>query len=404
MKIFALFVFLLLITQVTWAEEGDTQTNNDIDDDGKVEGRRYEDRPLLRPGQIMRNGTNETPPFGRGPEEREHRNKGTKNGLRLNDTNATDFKERREEIKGQIKEAKIEFKEQREELRDRIKETRREFKENRKEFMAEIKERVKENHDRIQELRKTYQEKRESFKEAREALKDCKNTTACKEAAEELHTEAKIFTGNGAEQMINIINVLKTRIEGSSLDDEMSADVTAQLNVHAENIADAQAAINTSSDVNATKEAIAELRAAWENARVTIRLSERLLAMSKFDRFLEHMDKLEGRFVNISTQLKAEGKNTTALDAAIASFKAKVDVAESSYNTSLSTYVETMATADTMDDAKALVKTSEDDMKKIREELKEARTDLRTIMQEIGKLKAEALADVAAEVSAEVTE
>jgi hypothetical protein len=264
-------------------------------------------------------------------------------------------------------------------------------------------ERVKEHKDRLKELKEEYKERRDDVKEAREkaddACKNRRNATECKKARDRFNENSKMFVGNAADQMLTIIAAMKERVDANPhIDNATALKVTAQLDARAAAIVAAQAKLNTT---NNTQEAATELREAWQDARVTIRLTEGLLAHARFQEFLDRLDNMETRLREVSVQLKAEGKDTTQLDADINDFSAKLDIGTQTYANARDSYVTAMADVDTEAEANTLVKATHEQLKAAQDDLKEARNELRAVIKDLRELDASKLAAVAAQISAD---
>lgn len=334
----------------------------------------------------------------------------TETGLRLgvginssnNSAQRMMLEEEREEFKEQREAAREEFKERSQNLREAIKQTR----EVAREEMKNALEQIKEDRERLKELQREYKGKRDDVKQSREdyarACKGKVNTTECREAREEFKDDSKQFVGNAADQMLTVIATMKTRVTtNANIDNETAAKIVAQLDARAAAITAAQAKVNASTDLNSTQAAAAELRTTWQEARVTIRLTEGLLAHARFQAFLDRLNSMDEKLINASAELKAEGKNTTQLDADLAAFGTQIDVATASYVSARDSYIDAMASADTEAEANTLLKATKEQLKTAQDDLKAARTSLRAVIKDFAALSPEKLASVAAQVSLE---
>jgi hypothetical protein len=300
------------------------------------------------------------------------------------------------------------FQEHRKSVLADLKERREAFREDRKAAFEEIKAKLKLEIERIKELRDDYKEHKESFDEAKkEAKESCSNSRSeeCKKAHEELNAEAKLFMGGASEQMLRILANLETKVEANTnIGNETAADVIAKLQVHKVAIETAQAKIQNltnSTDVNATKAAAAELKVAWQEARVTVRLTEGLLVNARFQEYLNQLDRMQTRFGEARDTLDENGKNVTKLDADLAAFDAKVNAAQTSYAQVQDSYLEAMASAKTEAEANTLLKSTRDQIKETRDQLQDAKQDLRAIIGDIRDLDASLLADISGKVAAD---
>jgi hypothetical protein len=263
-------------------------------------------------------------------------------------------------------------------------------------------ERIKEKKEHLKELQDEYKGKRDDVKksrdEAQEACKTRRNATECKEARERFNENSKQFVGNAADQMLVIITTMKERVQTNPhIDNATATKITAQLDARASAIIAAQAKLNTSND---TQAAAQELRTTWQQARVTIRLSEGLLVHARFQEFIDKLTNMETKLSEASAELKANGTNTTQLDADIAAFGAKLDAGAQSYISARDAYIDAMATVNTEAEANTLVKTTQEQLRAAEKEVKDARTELRAVIKDLRALDASKLNVVAAEVSA----
>jgi len=296
-----------------------------------------------------------------------------------------------------LRAAKIELEQQRKELR-----------ENRRAFVERVKQEIEDHKERMKELQEEMKEKREDFKQSRDDLRvKCKTSGSeeCKLAKAELNTDAADFMGNAAEQMLRRIATTKERVLGNQqLDNVTAAKIITKLDAHTAAITNAQNTIEglgNNSDINATKAAAEALRTSWTEAKVTIRLTDGLLVHTRFDAFLDHLDRMELRLQNASTQLNGQGKDTAELDLAISAFGAKIDATRTSYNEVVASYISVMETATTEAQANELLKESREKLKTLRDDLQDAREDLRKAIAQIRLLSKEILADVVAQVAAD---
>jgi hypothetical protein len=302
-----------------------------------------------------------------------------------------------------------EIQKDRKEYLKELQERRKELVENRQEAVKEIRERIKEHQERIVELRSEYKEKKDGFKEARDKVKkDCAtNSTTCKESRKELASDGKEFMGNAAEQILRMIAAAKERVESNEvLGNETSTDVIIQLDARAAAIEAAQDridALTNESSVNETKAAAESLRTAWKEARVTLRLTNGLLTHANYAKFIDKLEGMETRFREASDKLEADGKDVTALNAAIDAFHVKIVAADESGQDALESYVDAMASAKTEADANQLLKSTKEQLKAAHDALKSAREDLRSIMKELRALDPAALKRASVEIAADAS-
>jgi hypothetical protein len=278
------------------------------------------------------------------------------------------------------------------EFQDRREQIREEFKQN----LERFKEQFKQDLDKLKTLRAQFQGERQDFLKAKQDLRDqCKNgnisnTTSCRDAQHQLAESGRGFMGNSAEQMLRIINTTKTRISTNpNIDNETASAIVAQLDDRSAAVQAAKKkidALDNTSTVNETKAAAGALRAAWQEARVTIRLSEGLLTHARFQAFINHLNAMDVRFKEARDNLSASGKNVTALNTALTAFETKIGDVTASYQQAKDSYLNAMETATTEADANALLKSTSEQLKTVRQDAMGARDSLRDIVKALRDL------------------
>lgn len=314
----------------------------------------------------------------------------------------SDSRERRQ------KEVREEIRVRTKDLLANAKEVRVEFRENAKERRGEIRERIEDHRGRVQELRVEFRERKTEFKDAKENFREhCAKSNQsddCKEAKMRLADDGKQYMGNAVEQIQRIIDELKIRIEANEhLSDDIATDAIARLDASAEAVAEAKANVDAigEGDVNATKEAAEELRLAWSEAKISIRLAHGLLTLANSELFLEHLNNIDERATQARDKLDAEGADVADLDALLVAFRAKVAISQETYDAALDAYVDGMAGVTTNDEASALINDAKEQIRLARDQARDAREDLRSIVSAIRRLNASVFAEFSASVRAD---
>jgi uncharacterized protein YukE len=177
----------------------------------------------------------------------------------------------------------------------------------------------------------------DNFKNALKDLKlkgGDKNGERRGKALEQAHNLADNIVG----AMVNRLNALKNRIDGSKLLDADKTSTKAELDVNinwlnakaAELNAIASSTTATSTMASSTKDKIQEIRSYWGTVKITIqRVSGEILA-GRLNYILSKTDELTAKLTTDLAALKAAGKDTTALDAKLADAKAKMPAVKQS--------------------------------------------------------------------------
>jgi|GEM_PF-4028390 len=324
----------------------------------------------------------------------------------LNRERLEDGRELRVETRTQMRTFKESTDEERKQMLDDMKERRTELREDYKVKREEVRQELKVRVEEMKELRGQYKDERKSFLEARDEYKQvCKSLESddCKEAKEKLAGEGKHFMGNAAEQMLNIIERMKTRIENHpEVSDEVAADVISQLDARAVAITAAKEdidALTNTSTVNETKAAADALRGAWSEAKVTVKLSEGVITLARHQEFMDHLVRMESRFKEARDKLAAAGEDVTALNAEIAKFSEKLATAKTAYDAAMTDYVTAMDSVTTEKDANTLLKSTKETLGDIKDDLDNAKDDVRAIVKELKDIDPKTLETLAAQVA-----
>jgi hypothetical protein len=309
-----------------------------------------------------------------------------------------------------------EFREERKDLREERMGDIKRLRNISKDMIADAIARLKDDRDKLKQLHDEEQTQRQALLDAKVSFNaTCGKNNAtnatddCKRAREQVKEKSGEFLGNSVEQMLRIIGKTKTRVmTDPHISNATSVTIVAQLDAEADMITADQATIsgliNTSNSSNATKAAVQKLRQDWEQARVTIRLSEGLLNHVRFAEFLDKLDIMSHRLHEASAELKSEGKDTTQLDSDLAKFDSQINASATAYAGTRDSYVSAMVNAKTEADANQLIKTTRDQLNAANDDLKQARDDLKQVVNDIRVLNGAKLAEVAKKVNADVKE
>lgn len=326
-----------------------------------------------------------------------------------NQTNLT--KEQREQRQQDFKKMRDGIQDQRKKMLDDFRARREQIQTEFKGQMEQLREQVKQSVEHAKELRDQFKNERENLEKSRENFKnECKNnnttnSSVCKKAKDDLQHGKKLVLDNAGKQVLEALSVMKTRVQTNpNLEASTSSALLNRLTQSETAVTAAQTkitALTNQSTVNETKAAADELKVAVDDSRVSLKLAHGALVNADFQKFLTHVSTMSEKFKAKSVELKAAGKDTTKLDAAIATFDAKVASVSTTFKQAQDSFVTAMASAKTESDVNAILKAERDQLVAARADAEKAREDLKTIVKELRALDPNAVAAVAKEVSDE---
>ncbi len=225
-----------------------------------------------------------------------------------------------------------------------------------------------------------YSEAKTKLADSKEKLKGCQGKTddaVCTEEKTKAKQNAKDFLLNSADRVLNLLEKTKERITNSEMNE---ADKTASLAKIDARIAELAGARETVEQMgaDATKDAIQEasrlIKDAWKGTNKDVKEEASKLAASKIGGVLVQIERLQAKLQNKIDQLKKAGKDTSAIDAIMTDFNAKIDAAKASQATAQ----EKFTTGATKEATAA--------MKEAHKSIKEARILLKDAVRKIAKV------------------
>lgn len=251
-------------------------------------------------------------------------------------------------------------------LKDKIQEN--------KEKRAEIGELRGDAQDIRQEARGERKELRQDIKDKVKACKEAANESVdCKEVRKELKVNVKARLTITADEMIQLMENLKQKIEVLNPADKDA--LIAEVDGHIANVNAIKAEITALPD-DATKEQYKEvtkkLKDEWDSARKAVRFHATRMVALGFERVLVKAERLEAKLDSTLARLKEKGFDTSKADAKIAEFKVHVADARKSYDEAI--VLLEQYRADT---------SKENAVKAIQEKMKEAKKDLQLAQQSL---------------------
>lgn len=217
---------------------------------------------------------------------------------------------------------------------------------NMREKYQEAKERLKQNKAQLRERLANAKEKREQAKakhinakgkiEGRKAkLSACKDDESedCKALRKETRKHTKDYLSGVAEHVLGMIAKTKERVEQSNMPEEQKAEMLANLDSKAEEIAGALEASNELTE-ESTKEEFQEvtdvIQEAWKGTKDEIKKGAGKVATNKIRALNTRMKQLETKLQKTVERLENAGQDTSVAQTQLDSFKEYLDKSKAS--------------------------------------------------------------------------
>lgn len=246
----------------------------------------------------------------------------------------------------------------------------------------ELKNILEKNKQNRENAREKYAEAKGKLADSKEKLKDCKgktDDTACTEEKAKAKKNAKDFLLNSADRVLNLLEKTKERITNSDMNEADKTASLAKIDARIAELAGARETVEQMGD-DATKEEIQEasrlIKDAWKGTNKDVKEEASKLAASKIGGVLVQIERLQAKLQNTVNKLKEKGKDTSAIDAIMSDFNAKIDAAKASQ----ATVQEKFSTGNVKEGTAA--------MKEAHKSIKEARILLKDAVRKIAKVNA----------------
>jgi hypothetical protein len=228
--------------------------------------------------------------------------------------------------------------------------------------------------------RANYQEAKTKLADSKNKLKDCKgkaDDAACAETKKQAKKDAKDFLLNSADRVLALLEKTKERITNSDMADAGKTASLAKIDARIAELAGARTTIEQLGD-DVTKDQIQEasrlIKDAWKGTNKDVKEEASKLAASKIGGVLVQIERLQAKLQNKIDQLKKAGKDTSAIDAIMTDFNAKIDAAKASQADAQTKFAEGNAKEGTTA------------MKAAHKSIKEARILLKDAVRKIAKV------------------
>lgn len=307
-------------------------------------------------------------------------------GNQTNTTNASTFKER-------LEDRHEAFKEEAEQVRERFQETKEGIKQRREQVQKRIetaREKFANARERYEAAKERYQNAKERFKtikervqRARETFKECKGSDSekCQEARQQVKANAKPYLTNSADMILEALERLHAKVNESDIDNKEA--ILASLDDQIAEVKEAKTVIENLND-NTTAEEIREaaqtIREAWRHTRKTMQRTAGNIVNAKLGNVIKQVEQLQTKLEKTRDKLEEQGYDVSALDASMDAFQEKLDDATTEWEAAKALYAEADDNIEEItQEAHAHVQTAKDDLKDVREMLRDIVQEIRTV-------------------------
>ena len=232
--------------------------------------------------------------------------------------------------------------------------------------------------------KKDYKGSKDKVIEWKKKVKDCKETNCS--AKKEYRKHARKNLMHLSDVILENLNKLQNRVEDSDMDSIEKTELLAKVKAQIEEIKKAKTTLENKSEATdeEIKAAVQSIKKSWSKTKPLMKRGAGNLVNAKLGNLVVKIEQLEKQFTAARDRLKAKGQDTTKLDAALKSFKAKLAEAKKNWNLAKTKFKE----AKTAQDTNKAIKEAHALQKKARDSIKDIKKDLREILKELkGELK-----------------
>lgn len=254
-----------------------------------------------------------------------------------------------------------------------------------KERAQQLKEQFENAREQLKNLREDYKKGKENVLEKLKGVKDaCKqdqNATACKSLKE------SFFVDNFKPHLLKALDVMKEAIQKREArinevlanpnvqnKDSLNAQLTA-LDAELVNLADLQTKIEAAQTKEEVKAETKSVKDEWKQVKIILEGSRGVVLTHMFDFAISRSESLEKRLDTVLAKMQADGKDVSAVQANVDSFKAHIAKAKD--------LVEQARTEFNSGAKEEIVKQAHQLLVQAQEEMKAAHEDLKDIVKEV---------------------
>jgi len=231
-------------------------------------------------------------------------------------------------------------------------------------------------------LQQNYQEGKQKLADIKSELSQCKGKadTACAETRTRAKEHANNFLLNSADRVLALLEKTRERVEQSEkLSPQEKNDALEKLDTRLGDMAGVRETIEQM-DETATKEQIQEasklLGDSWKGANKEVKTQAGKVAADKIGGILVQIERLQAKLQNKIEQMKKAGKDTSAIDAMMNDFNAKINTAKEAQVSAKEQYTAGNANEGTIQ------------VRNAHQNIKQARTMLKDVVRKMAKVQA----------------
>jgi len=239
---------------------------------------------------------------------------------------------------------------------------------------------------RYAQLNSVYKDKRQEFNQIKEQLRNCTNidNEKCNELRDNALESAKEYLINGANMVIEHLNKIKNKIEGSEeITDEKSQEMIAKIDEAISEIEQAIEDVKAAQTKEEVKEAARKIYNIWNRFKNRERLYAANLIDAQVWNILRSSELLEQRLDNILAKMEEQGINVSGIDAKIDEFSAYVLEAKDKYNEARELLEQARNAIDNNTSAQDSIEQARELLKEAHDSLKNAHRVLVEIVKDI---------------------
>ncbi len=256
------------------------------------------------------------------------------------------------------------------------------------------------------QLNSVYKDKRQEFNQIKEQLRNCTNmdNEICSKLRDNALESAKEYLINGANMIIEHLNKIKSRIQGTEeIDDANAQGMTESINAAIGEIETAIKEAEAAQTKAEVKEAARKIYNIWNRFKNRERLYAAKLIDAQVWNILRSSELLEQRLDNILYSMEEQGINVSDIDAKVDDFSDYILEAKEKYNEAQELLEQA---GNAIDDANAqeIIEQARELLKEAHDSLKNAHRTLIDIVKDIKEAGGEISPETEAEELYEIVE
>ena len=248
------------------------------------------------------------------------------------------LKERKEELRDQIKEApKEERKELRENAKEEIKAEATKIREERKDKFEDAKAKVeavaKAAKERLEAAKVEQKTAKDEINAVKDKVKECKGseTEECSKVRKDVKQKTRTFLSSAIERVLGLLQKTRENLTKSKLSEDAKKAHLAEVDAKIQEVAslkDKEAQLSADVSAEDIKQINSQLSNAWKETQNTIRKSAGTIAAEKLGGVVQTSEKLQQRLTKTLSKLKEKGTDVSRAEAKISDFNKLISEAK----------------------------------------------------------------------------